>query len=504
MNRKRVTSTLWAVGWAFAASACSSEAGPRNGQFGSSWAALSGSADAAPVTADAPFETPLPIPSVLAPAATNSNADSYAITIQPGTAQMRPGAATPIVGFNGVVPGPTIVATRGRSVQVEQINGWTENLSIHNHGHKVAAASDGHPTDFITPGSSKLYTYPNDQNAGTYWYHDHALDRTAPHVYQGLSGFYIIHDAAEDVLQLPSGAYDVPLLIQDKSFNADHSLAYDPGTFLGFFGDTALVNGAVTPHLDVGTRKYRFRVLNGSNARPLAVELHVDGSTTAEAFQVIASDGGLLSGPVAMMTLPVAPAERYDVVADFSKYPVGTKLDLINTESFFSDNYGTPPLTNLMQFVVARSEEDPSSVPTTLGSVQRHQASDASGTQQFVFDYNGTDWTINGLTYDQNRVDVSSELGQVYIWSLVNRSDIPHPFHKHLSQFNVLDIDGKAPPSYMSGWKDTVQVPPGSTVRIAFKDESFAGTYVFHCHVLEHEDHGMMLQEQVTASPSDL
>ncbi|HVZ35624.1 MAG TPA: multicopper oxidase domain-containing protein, partial [Polyangiaceae bacterium] len=241
MNRKQATSTLLAFGWAIASSACSSEAGPGNGELGSSSAALAESADAASVTADAPFEAPLPIPSVLAPAATDANADSYTMTIQPGTAQMKPGATTPIVGFNGITPGPTIVAQRGRSVQITQTNGWTENVSIHNHGHKVAAASDGHPTDFITPGNSKLYTYPNDQNAGTYWYHDHALDRTAPHVYQGLAGFYIIHDPAEDTLQLPSGAYDVPLLIQDRSFNADNSLAYDPGTFLGFFGDTALV-----------------------------------------------------------------------------------------------------------------------------------------------------------------------------------------------------------------------------------------------------------------------
>ena len=156
-----------------------------------------------------------------------------------------------------------------------------------------------------------------------------------------------------------------------------------------------------------------------------------------------------------------------------------------------------PALTQLVGFVVARSEADPSVVPTTLANVQRHDPGDAVGTKEFVFRFDGTDWTMNDLTIDPKRVDVKSELDQVYIWSLTNESPIPHPFHKHLSLFNILDINGAPPASFMSGWKDTVMVPPGSTVRILFKEETFTGTYVFHCHILEHEDHGMMLQEQV-------
>jgi spore coat protein A, manganese oxidase len=488
MNSDRVTSTFLGIGWLAVMSACSSEPGLGQGQPGRAVAALSDLINAASLAG----EPPLPIPPVLAPTSGDAGSDFYSITIRPGLAQMRAGDPTPIVGFDGVVPGPTIVATRGRSVQIQQSNDWTENLSIHNHGHKVAASSDGHPTDYVAPGGSKLYTYPNDQNAGTYWYHDHAMDRTGPHVYQGLAGFYIIRDPAQDALGLPSGAYDIPLLIQDKNFNSDNSLSYEPDVFLGLLGDTAVVNGVATPYLDVGTRKYRFRLLNGSNARPLAVQLRVNGDSTAQPFQVIASDGGLLQAPVELTTLPIAPAERYDVVVDFGQYPVGTKLDFINGE-----NAEAPALTELLQFVVARSEPDSSVVPTSLADVQRHEPGEAVGTQQIVFAFDGEDWTLNGLTYDPARSDVTSKLDQVYIWSLVNESSLPHPFHKHLSLFNILDIDGQPPPSFLNGWKDTVMVPPGSTVRIAFKDETFSGTYVFHCHILEHEDHGMMLQEQV-------
>jgi spore coat protein A len=500
----------------------------------------------AELTADPPFANALPIAPILEPTSADAGADHYSITIQPGLVQMRAGAPTPIVGFDGIAPGPTIVATRGRTVEVTQHNEWTEDLTIHNHGHKVAASSDGHPTDYITPGSSKVYTYPNDQNAGTYWLHDHTMDLTAPHVYHGLASFYIIRDPAEDALGLPTGAHDIPLAIQDKTFDENNSLAYEPSEFLGFFGDTAVVNGAATPHLDVGTRKYRLRLLNASNARPYALQLRVtEGEGAAEVIQVIASDGGLLRAPVELATLPIAPAERYDVVVDFSKYPVGTKLELVNAAPTIAapgpagrggflfglpvvvdrpfpvngppgfDLSGLqavaaraaggppagaaapPPLTSIMQFVVARAEDDPSVVPSRLADVQRHDPADAVSTTPIVFGYDGVDWTINGLMYDPERADVRNQLDRVYIWSLTNQSPIPHPFHKHLSLFNVLDINGQPPPPFMSGWKDTVMVPPGSTVRIAFVEESFTGTYVFHCHNLEHEDHGMMLQEQV-------
>lgn len=433
------------------------------------------------------FAMALPIPSVLSPTTTDDTTDHYDITIETGSTQMKPGSLTPIVGFNGVFPGPTIVATRGRTALVTQTNAWTENVTIHNHGHKAAASSDGHPIDYILPGESKTYVYPNDQSGSTYWYHDHTMDLTAEHVYKGLAGFYILHDPAEDSLDLPSGAYDVPLLLQDKQFNSDNTLRYDGTRLLrGFFGDTAVVNGAVTPHLDVSARKYRFRVLNGSNARTFEIALSGGAS-----FEVIASDGGLLEAPVTVTRLRITPGERYDIVVDFSSYGVGSHVVLNN------DDGARPSIDALMQFRVTGTVVDTSAVPAKLRPIIRHTADQAVSTVNITFSRDNGDWLINGLTYDPARIDVSSTLDTVYVWKLRNNSGEMHPFHKHLTEFNVLDINGRAPAAEQNGWKDTVAVPAGGSARIVFTNQGFTGTYVFHCHKMEHEDHRMMLQEDV-------
>jgi len=270
------------LNWLCAVAAVCAACGEEQGTFGSNARSSEytrsggGSWSGSTSTSTANFALPLPIPAILTPTSSTSTLDSYAITVKSGAVQMKSsGALTPIVGFNGAFPGPTIVATKGKTVQVKQTNGWTENITIHNHGHKVSAASDGHPIDYIVPAASKTYTYPNDQRAGTYWYHDHTMDLTGPHVYNGLAAYYIIHDPAEDSLALPSGKYDVPLLLQDKQFNSDNTLFYDSASNIrsGFLGDTAVINGAVTPYLNVDTHKYRFRVLNGSNARNFTIKL---------------------------------------------------------------------------------------------------------------------------------------------------------------------------------------------------------------------------------------
>ncbi len=559
MNRNRATSMFLVALGPATLGACSGtpEETTAVSEPASTTAALSDVVRSNALLSDEPFTTPLPIPPVLAPVASDESTDYYELTIRAGLAAMKAGAETPVVGFDGLVPGPTLLATRGRAVQITQTNGWDEPVSVHNHGHKVAASSDGHPTDHIEPGESRIYSYPNDQSAGTYWYHDHTMDLTGPHVYQGLAGFYLIQDPAEEALGLPSGEYDIPLLIQDKTFDEDNALVYEHDRFVGFIGETAVVNGVVAPFLDVGARKYRFRVLNGSNARPLALELRVAGSAQAEPLQLIASDGGLLSAPLASKVLLVAPAERYDVVIDFGDYPVGTELELVSIapapafasvyggatvsglrgapfgpqggsgpfgpasgggfgpqgggglgprvrtlldadgDAVFAGTEALPELGGVLRFVVARDESDPSVVPSQLAQIERLDAADAEGEKEIVFGFDGEDWTMNGLTYDPERSDITSRLDTVYVWTLRNESPLPHPFHKHLSLFNVLDINGAPPPDFASAWKDTVMVPPFGTARIVFKDETFTGTYVFHCHNLEHEDHRMMLQEEV-------
>ena len=461
----------------------------------------------APPVGDRAFATRLVIPPVLTPSADRTGAgDAYQLTIKSGTAQMKASATTPIVGFNGLSPGPTIVATRGRTSTVTQTNAWNENVTVHNHGHKVAADSDGHPIDYVVPGASKVYTYPNDQPGGTFWYHDHTMDVTGRHVYNGLAGFYIIHDPAEDSLNLPSGAYDVPLLLQDKRFAADGSLTFDErATGPGFYGDTAVVNGVVLPFYEVATRKYRFRLLNGANAREWELRLDVAGSSTPLPFQVIASDGGLLAAPVTKTSLAMAPGERYDIVVDFAGIPLNTRITMANgapargvAGDDNDDNGNRGAIPSLMQFVVAREESDTSAVPAKLATITRLREADAKASAKISFTFNNGDWRLNGLGYDPARIDVRSKLDNVTIWTLTNNSGQMHPFHKHLVEFNVLDINGRPPPPEMQGLKDTVAVPGKGTARIIFKNEGFTGTYVFHCHKLEHEDHRMMLQEGVT------
>ena len=452
-----------------------------------------GSGDTPPAL---PFDVPLVIPPVLAPTSSDASSDSYTITTRAGNAQIRAGVPTAIVGYNGSYPGPTIVATRGREVRVTHINAWNESITIHNHGHKVAAASDGHPNDLIRPGASKVYTYPNDQSAGTLWYHDHTMDLTGPHVYKGLAGFYLIKDPAEDALGLPSGSQDIPLLIQDKTLDANNNLVYAFDVWDGQKGNLPVVNGKVGPNLDVATRKYRFRLLDGANTRNWGIQLRRSGTTTPIPFQVVASDAGLLAAPVTVTTLPMAPAERYDIVVDFAQFAVGDKLVLFN--SFLSNDDEEPPIGDIMQFTVARSEAETARVPATLASITRMNPAQAAVTRDVTFSFDGRAWRLNGLTYDPARINETHRLGEGVVWSLRNRSGEVHPFHKHLVPFQVLDIDGRAPPAYMMGWKDTVPVERGQTVRIMFKNESFTGTYVFHCHNVEHEDHRMMLQEQVT------
>jgi FtsP/CotA-like multicopper oxidase with cupredoxin domain len=455
-----------------------------------------------------PFTQALVLPPVLAPTSTDSTTDYYDITIKTGNAQMRSGPTTPIVGFNGISPGPTIVATKGRAIKLTQKNAWTENVTIHNHGHKVAQESDGHPTDYITPGSSKVYSYPNDQRGSTYWYHDHTMNVTGDHVYSGLAGFYIIHDPAEDSLGLPSGNYDVPLVLQTKVFNPDNTLS--PIRDKPVVGEVPVVDGVATPYFDVATRKYRLRFLNGTNHRIFTLHFLVDGppplpgAPQGEPFVVIGSDGGLLAAPVPTDSLLISPGERYDVVVDFSKYPLGTRLTLGDAGTV--DTVGTvdqaQPLLalGLMQFVVKTASTDTSTVPQTLSTITRYQASDAVSTSKLNLSFSGTTWMINGLTYDPSRTDQMSKLDTVYIWELTGTAPfvVNHPFHKHLTEFQILDIDGLPPPPYQSGWKDTINVENRKTTRIIFKDEGFTGTYVFHCHKLDHEDDGMMLQEGVS------
>jgi spore coat protein A len=432
------------------------------------------------------FTTPLPIPPVVRP----PEEGVLELVVREGTAQPLPGAATPIWGFDGVWPGPTVRARRGRAARVRVKNAIGENISVHNHGHKAAADSDGHPLDVIKPGGAKDYFYPNDQAGGTYWYHDHAMGLTGPHVNRGLAGFYLIDDPAEEALGLPADAFDIPIALQDRVFDADNRNVYtlDSGTiFKGFIGNTLCANGVHTPVLQVAARRYRFRFLNASNARNFRLALG-EGDPVVQ----IGADGNLLPAPIEQRALDLAPAERCDCVIDFARYPLGSQIVLRNLDPTW------PVLPDVLRFDVVRREDDPSRVPPTLAHVERLDPRRARRTRHVRFQLADGKWTLNGQLFDPARIDVRAKLGTVEIWELKNAEPTQmHPFHLHVTPFQVLDVNGAPPPPELRGWKDTVAVGPSATVRIITHFGGTPGVYVFHCHKLEHEDHAMMLHEEL-------
>jgi spore coat protein A, manganese oxidase len=454
------------------------------------------------------FRAHLPIPAALAPVRRTSTTDFYRITMRAGDADILPGLSTRIWGYDGQFPGPMIKAERGRQVVVEQVNRLPVHTSIHTHGAYVDGDSDGHPNDLIAPGGSKTYVFGNDETARTQWFHDHAMHTTAENVYRGLAGLYLIGDEFERNLPLPNGDQDVPLVIQDRLFNADGSFDYPVGldehSSNGVFGNVVLVNGKAWPRFEVAARKYRFRILNGSNARDYELAL-----SNGRPLTLIATEGGLIHRPVPLRSLPIAPAERYEIVVDFSDQPVGSHVVLRNRQ-------GTGETSYVMRFDVVRKAKDDSRVPAVLRTPAQqldptHQPTRpelATRTRQFVFKRSGGFWTINGKIFEADRLDAIPREGTTEIWELVNGGGgWIHPVHLHLLNFKILARNGRTPPPHERGhWKETVFLKPNHSARILMKwpkvpigpnPGEFLRTYVFHCHVTEHEDHDMMLQLKV-------
>jgi spore coat protein A len=448
------------------------------------------------------FARPLPALATLHPVKQDATTDHYEIEQREAQVEILPGLRTTIWGYEGRFPGPTIHARRGRTTVVRHTNRLRVPTVVHLHGGVTPSDSDGFPTEVIPPGGSKTYTYPNEGRAATLWYHDHAMDATGRNVYMGLAGLYIVRDPAEDALRLPSGRYDVPLVIQDRLLDRPGALVYDPFRQLAAKGGTLLVNGAPWPRLEVAARKYRFRIVNASNATPLQLRLDSGAPLTQ-----IATEGGLLASPVALATLPLSMAERADVVIDFSRCPIGSRIHLQNLHT---DDLSGAYSRDVMRFDVARSEPDDSQVPERLGGDMPALAGQAaSRTREFSFTGGPqltwpprARWRINGSEFDAGRPIATPHYGDVEIWHLRNRAllgvlGLVHPVHLHLVTFQIVERDGGVPGLHERGWKDTVAVPAGSDVRIAARFEGYRGRYVMHCHNLEHEDHSMMARYDV-------
>jgi spore coat protein A, manganese oxidase len=437
-----------------------------------------------------PFTVPLPIPPVLRP----TSADHFDITQRAAEVEILPGLRTTVWGYNGIFPGPTIESRRGRQTVVRHSNELPVPVVVHLHGGRTPAEHDGYPTDLVRPGTAREYVYPLDQPAATLWYHDHRMDFTGPQVYRGLAGFHLLRDDEEDALPLPKGEREVPLMITDRAFAEDGSFAYPslrdgPGVegdyMSGVLGDCVLVNGAPWPVMEVTNTRYRFRILNASNARRYRLALEPGGT-----FVQIGSDQGLLPAPVSHDELQIAQAERFDVVIDFSTYSVGDEVTLVN-------RLGADGTANVLRFMVARKGTEDSRIPSKLASFRPLSRSDAVVEREFVFQRGGAEhhgvslWTVNGEPFSPDHIAADPKLGAVELWKL-RAQNVAHPIHIHLAPFQVQD-----PGSYATGWKDTVDLGNGDEAEVLLRFDGYRGKYVFHCHNLEHEDMMMMANFQV-------
>jgi spore coat protein A, manganese oxidase len=381
--------------------------------------------------------------------------------------------------------------------------------ATHMHGARVPSISDGYPDDWFGPGDHRLCFYPNGQDATALWAHDHAMGVSRMNIMAGLMGWYILRDEHEDSLRLPSGKYEIPLLLYDRSFTPEGQLYYpnppDEGAWAQeFLGDAMVVNGKVQPFLEVEPRKYRFRVANTANSRFFSLAL-----SNRQTFHVIGADQGLLAAPVEVQRVVIAPAERLDIVIDF-KAAHGQLVQLI------SDTL------ELMQFRVGKTAvEDDSVLPDTLRPISRLPEIQATRTRLMTLnEFDGDNGEAMVMLLNRKHwADPVTEIvkrGTTEIWSFVNLTQDTHPIHLHMVQFQILDRQNLSVDDYLTdeslhlsgpkrptaahemGWKDVVQCPPETVTRIIVPFSPYAGRYVWHCHILEHEANDMMRPYLIT------
>lgn len=432
------------------------------------------------------FSEPFTQPRVARPVRRTLTTDYYEMAIRKAKAQILPGVGTTILGYDGQFPGPTIRAVKGRRVVIRQTNTLAMDAVVHLHGGHVAPSDDGHPADPITPGASRDYEYPNDQPASTLWYHDHVHHRESEMVFRGLAGCYLIDDPNEWALGLPTGSYDVPIILRDIHLDDAGEIVWEMGDFQS--RNMILANGRPQPYFRVAARKYRLRLINGSNMRFFSL-----GLSTGTEMMIVAADGGLLTAPLPAQNIMLSPGERVDVVVDFAAH-ADTHVVLVNT---FGDSDGT---TNLMRFDVRSPVADRSRIPERLASASHLGSAEVTRDVVFAFDPATGDFLIDGKTFDMDRVDTKIKRGQTEIWQVQNKGanpPIPHNIHLHGTHFQVLDRDGQPPAPHETGPKDTVYVGPGSTVRIKVRYDRYLGRYLYHCHLLDHSSMGMMAQAEI-------
>ncbi|MFY1688289.1 multicopper oxidase family protein [Plantactinospora sp. WMMB782] len=477
------------------------------------------------------FRNRLPIPPLLPPAVDADGRRRFRLTLAPGRTELLPGTSTITWGANGPILGPTLRVRRGERVAVDVTNRLPETTSMHWHGMHLPAAMDGGPHQPVAPGRTWQPYWTVEQRAATLWYHPHLHRHTAAHVYRGVAGLFLVDDDESDALPLPRryGVDDIPLILQDRKLHDDGTLdesglAFGGFSVTGLLGDRILVNGGYDPYLEVGDELVRFRLLNGANARVFSV-----GFADDREFSLVATDAGIRDAPLPLRRLMLSPGERAEIVVRFRPgeavllrgfpAPMGGNA-LIRRLAGGADTF------DLVRIVAAPALRPSPALPSRLAAAAPPSASptpppslpaptlSASPTAPPSLPvpsrgepYRMTmgDFRFDERVMDLTRIDRVVRAGSVETWEIANTGGIPHNFHVHGASFHLLDVDGRPPASQLTGEKDTVYVPPGGRLRLAvrFLAHSDPRTpYMFHCHLLAHEDAGMMGQF-ITVSARD-
>ncbi len=426
---------------------------------------------------------------------------NYDLRLQTGISSFFDGMKTPTYGINGDYLGPTLKLTVGETVQMNVTNALGKASTLHWHGMHLPAKADGGPHQIIENGSSWHPSFEVKQKAATLWYHSHQFHKTGEQVYMGLAGLILIEDELSKKLDLPQdyGVDDIPLVLQDRRFNNDGSFDYRLSRhdqMMGMMGNNLLVNGTPNPYMIAKTNLLRLRILNGSNARSYMLKFN-DGRQ----FQQIASDGGFLEKPLNLNSVRLSPGERAEIIVDVSD---GKTIRL-------EDHSTGAALFNVLEIRPDEMRKKSLIIPPVLTKLDAINTDIVVKTRKFSLSMGGMmgmmgggndSMSINGRTMDMSRIDEVVKRGDTEIWLIDNPSNLDHPFHIHDVQFRTLDRNGRPPAPNEMGLKDTVLVPAGGQVRVLLKFEDYVDAeipYMYHCHILEHEDAGMMGQFSVVA-----
>jgi blue copper oxidase len=456
----------------------------------------------------APFSTRLPIP-VLIDAASQGNTVKLKVTT--GLHAFIKGKPTRTYGYSAPVLGPVIRLRRGDEVAMTVENALDIVTSVHWHGLLVPGYNDGGPHQPIKPGESWRPVLKIDQPAATLWFHPHAHHETARQTYMGLAGIMIVDDGSDVRLGLPRtlGIDDLPIILQDRTFDSDGSIAYDPDNLdivYGARGGTVIVNGVIAPFAKVPPGLVRLRLLNGANAQNF--ELRFNDQRT---FHIIASDAGFLSVPVAVTKLTISPAERFEILVDFADrkavaLETGPDEEMGAFGNVAAD--GSADYVPVMRFEPTAMTPMVTEVPPRLVKPPAANPASAVRRRQFVLNsgicssrqQSGAHANmvaligINGKTHDMSRIDVETQLGTTEVWEIVSIG-MAHPFHVHGASFRILSIGGAPPAAHLAGWKDVALVEDKAELLVAFnRPATREHPFMYHCHILEHEDAGLMGQ----------